>query len=239
MAKCVRCDDYKFVNYVLSPGEQPPSGYSFMSLAGENVIPGLPCPACSAGFMYERLRKEAALPDAFSGARLNNVSREAHNQDVYAMLDTLFKYQQRVDLPRHMILLLHGNFGCGKTHALAIAVNEALERGYSAAFITMAELLDHLRSGYDDPKLDYADRYRLWQKVDVLAIDEVDRFAPTEWAAEKVFTLLNSRYEAPSLTIMATNKDAGEMDGYLLARIGEHVYDMTGRNMRRLVQMSL
>src|SRR3990167_11564292 len=232
MARCVRCNDYKFVNYVLSPGEEPPSGYSFLNLGGENVIPGLPCPACASGFMYERLRKEAALPASFAGARLEKVQREQQNQDIYGLLNRLFKYTRRAPLPRHIIVLVHGNFGCGKTNALAVAVNEALERGYSAAFVTMAELLDHLRSGYDDPKLDYADRYRLWQKVDVLAIDELDRFAPTEWAAEKVFGLLNSRYEAPCLTLLATNRDASEVDGYLTARIGEHVYNMTGRNMR-------
>ena len=43
---------------------------------------------------------------------------------------------------------LEGAYGCGKTHLAAAVGNYRLEKGDQVLFITMPDLLDHLRASF-------------------------------------------------------------------------------------------
>ena len=45
-------------------------------------------------------------------------------------------------------MVLRGAYGCGKTHLAAAIANACLERGQPVLFITVPDLLDHLRAAF-------------------------------------------------------------------------------------------
>jgi hypothetical protein len=122
-----------------------------------------------------------------------------------------------------------GDFGSGKTHALAVACNELrTEHAVETLYVVLAGVLDHLRGLYAK-KWDTSSYWQRLLDVPVLALDEVTRFNATDWAQEKLFLLANTRYERRTthLTLFATNDDprralpVGNALGYLYSRMRE------------------
>src|SRR3990172_8683220 len=56
-------------------------------------------------------------------------------------------------------LLIHGKYGCGKTHLAAAIANFAVSLGVPTLFITVPDLLDSLRFAYSDPGTTFEERY--------------------------------------------------------------------------------
>jgi DNA replication protein DnaC len=135
---------------------------------------------------------------------------------------------------------LQGTYGIGKTRLLACLVNGGRAAGWTSVYVTMAELLDHLRRAYA-PSVPALTFDGLWDRIvnaTILAIDECDRFNPTPWAQEKFFELIDLRYRAGSqcCTAFATNASLDDLDVYLASRMrgrGSRVFEMTGGDLRQ------
>lgn len=135
---------------------------------------------------------------------------------------------------------LYGDYGSGKSLVLKTAVAEALARNRDAAYVRMAEILDHLRAGFD-PNSGQSESSRLdwWSDIQVLCIDEFDRVRGTEYVDERRFVLMDRRYEQAcrreTVTVMASNGDPASLPGYLYDRVRDgrfFVVKVTGNSMR-------
>jgi len=103
-------------------------------------------------------------------------------------------------------LVLAGPSGCGKTHVAAAVAHYAVEVGNAALFMVVPDLLDHLRATYA-PNSD-ADYDLLFEQVcntPILVLDGLGSQASTPWAQEKLFQVLNHRYnmELPTVVTLA------------------------------------
>jgi hypothetical protein len=134
-------------------------------------------------------------------------------------------------------IYLWGDFGTAKTLILQIAVAVSLRRGLDASYVRMAELLDHVRDGYESGE--YSERLQRWESVSVLCLDEFERVNETGWVDEKRFLLMDNRYVAAlrreSVTIMAGNRDPSTFDGYLWDRIRDgrfEIVKLSGESIR-------
>ncbi len=118
-------------------------------------------------------------------------------------------------------LVLHGGFGCGKTHLASAIVNERLRRDESALFVVVPDLLDHLRAAFAPGSEEtYDARFDAVRSAPLLVLDDLGTQAPTPWAGEKLFQLLNHRYNARLATVITTNHDLDELDDRLRSRLG-------------------
>ena len=100
-------------------------------------------------------------------------------------------------------LVLSGPSGCGKTHVAAAVAHYAVEVGNPALFMVVPDLLDHLRATYA-PNSD-ADYDLLFDQVcntPVLVLDGLGSQASTPWAQEKLFQVLNHRYNMELPTVV-------------------------------------
>jgi DNA replication protein DnaC len=102
-------------------------------------------------------------------------------------------------------LLLTGPVGTGKTHLLAAIAHVCLAQECPVAFATAPDLLDTLRNGYADATFDYQTRLNQLCTLEVLLLDDLGTEKATSWAQEKLFQLLNTRYNAGLPTVVATN----------------------------------
>lgn len=121
---------------------------------------------------------------------------------------------------------LIGTYGQGKTLAGKIMIATALRKGHSCAFVEMQSVLSHIKRAFDsDANMTHELLARMdhWMNLDVLFIDEVDKAHGTPWAVSVMFELINHRYvravRGEALTVMASNSNDNELEGYLLSRL--------------------
>jgi DNA replication protein DnaC len=107
----------------------------------------------------------------------------------------------------HGWLVLAGVVGCGKTHLAAAIKNERDERGGQTLFKTVPDLLDYLRATYaPDSNVTYDRGFDAIRNAEVLLLDDYGAHSSTPWAEEKLFQLLNYRFNARLPTVITTNQ---------------------------------
>jgi DNA replication protein DnaC len=104
-------------------------------------------------------------------------------------------------------LVLTGGVGCGKTHLAAAIKNERDEHGYQTLFKTAPDLLDYLRATYaPDSNVTYDRGFDAIRNAEVLILDDYGAHSSTPWAEEKLFQLLNYRFNGRLPTVITTNQ---------------------------------
>lgn len=119
-------------------------------------------------------------------------------------------------------LLLTGTYGCGKTHLAAAIANHCLAHGQPVLFLNTPDLLDYLRAAFaPDSDTTYTERFDEIRSVRLLILDDLGTESPTHWATEKLYQLLNYRYNARLPTVVTTNKDLRDIDQRVASRLAD------------------
>lgn len=117
-------------------------------------------------------------------------------------------------------LVISGLAGCGKTHLAAAIANRAIERGLPALFLSVADLLDHLRASYDeDSELAYPELLEQLRTAPLVVLDDLGNYAETPWAREKFFQLVSHRFHAALPTVFTCSLSLDEIDPRLESRL--------------------
>jgi len=116
-------------------------------------------------------------------------------------------------------LLLHGNYGCGKTHLAAAIANQAVTLGTPTLFLTVPDLLDWMRSSYDNPESSFEERFEDIRNVTLLVLDDFGTQNTTPWAQEKLFQILNYRYVNRLPLVITTNLYLQMLEGRIRSRL--------------------
>lgn len=123
-------------------------------------------------------------------------------------------------------LVLTGTKGTGKTH-LASAICNYLEQEDVPTeekpltmYVTAPDLLDLLRSGYEND--DHQELLDLCRSIDVLILDDLGVESGTsEWVQEKLYSVLNYRYQAELPTVVVTNDRLEHLPPRLRSRLSD------------------
>lgn len=119
-------------------------------------------------------------------------------------------------------LVLHGAFGTGKTHLAAAVANHRLAQGEPVVFIVVPDLLDHLRSTFSPTsEVTYDELFETVRNTPLLILDDLGSQTSTEWAKEKLYQILNHRYNKGLPTVITTNLSPDEIEPRLRSRIGD------------------
>jgi DNA replication protein DnaC len=117
-------------------------------------------------------------------------------------------------------LLFQGTYGSGKTHLAVAIANYRLEHGDSALFMTVPDLLDHLRSAYaPTAETEYDDLFERVRNAPLLVLDDLGAESSTPWAQEKLFQLINHRYLHKLCTVITTNVELDRLDPRIRSRL--------------------
>ncbi len=94
-------------------------------------------------------------------------------------------------------LTFFGGYGCGKTHLAAAIANRVIEQGQPVLFVVVPDLLDHLRATFGPASpIGFDERFAQVRDTPLLILDDLGTQSSTAWAQEKLFQILNHRYNA-------------------------------------------
>ncbi|GHO88735.1 hypothetical protein KSZ_67410 [Dictyobacter formicarum] len=103
-------------------------------------------------------------------------------------------------------LVLVGPNGCGKTHLAAAIANLSLDNGAVVLFEAVPDLLDHLRAAFAPTATEVYDQlFSKMREAELLVLDDLGSQQSSPWANEKLFQLLNYRYNLSMPTVITAN----------------------------------
>jgi DNA replication protein DnaC len=120
-------------------------------------------------------------------------------------------------------LVLVGITGCGKTHLAVAIAKECLRQGKAVLVQTVPDLLDELRTTFD-PKAEiqsYTSLFEDMKTAELLVLDDYGAENTTPWAVEKLFQILNYRYNMALPTVITTNNDLSNIDPRIRSRLSD------------------
>ncbi len=117
-------------------------------------------------------------------------------------------------------LVLTGPSASGKTHLAVAIANRCIERNQTVFFIVAADLLDHLRAAYSpDSPVSYDELFEQVRNVPVLILDDLSLTNATPWAQEKLFQVINHRYNNALATVVTVRGPLQRLDDGLRTRL--------------------
>lgn len=123
-------------------------------------------------------------------------------------------------------ILFYGDVGTGKSYTAAAIANELLKRMVPVIMTSFIRLLEELRKFNDDAAELYIDRLN---NADLLIVDDLGAERGTDFALEKVYDVIDSRYRSGKPLILTTNLDVAFMrqcDDIRYSRIYDRIFEM-------------
>jgi len=100
----------------------------------------------------------------------------------------------------------NGSVGSGKTHLAAAIANHLINKGIPVVFGTTMTLLAKIKGSYShEVKESENEIIDLYSTVNLLIIDDFGKERINEWVLEKLYLIINSRYENNLPIIITTN----------------------------------
>lgn len=130
--------------------------------------------------------------------------------------------------------ILYGPKGTGKTTlASGMAVELRKKRPpLGLIFETVPDLLDKLRAAYaPNSEQTFDERLEQLKAVDILVLDDLGTQRSTPWASEKLYQILNDRYQTRKLTLITSNIE--------LSRLANDGDDNISRIADRIMELAL
>jgi DNA replication protein DnaC len=196
-----------------------------------------PCQVCTKGRVVDWLKENCGLSGLSLSRSLEGFNAAGTLSDKLPALNTA-KLILSANESAHGIFTFYGDYGTGKTHLLMSIVNGFTSIGVRAVYSLASDILDDIRSGYQNKTSDFLSQY---QGIRVLCIDELDKVSLTDWAKEALHKLIDHRYQQSDkyLTVFASNLSPFQYPDelhYLSSRMtGGEVVEVKGADMRPAV----
>jgi DNA replication protein DnaC len=225
---CPMCKGKGFLVYNVPPGH-PDFGKA------------VPCRCTEARLAAQRAR---SLRDVSNLGQLERMSFDTFlPEGVSLPLPARTNLRQVFDLCQEFArnpqgwLVLVGGYGCGKTHLAAAIANFRIALGQPALFVVVADLLDYLRATYaPSSTVTFDERLEAIREAPLLILDDLGAHNSTPWAQEKLFQILNHRYNGRLPTVITSNQRPEEQDARISSRLRDldlsHVQEILASDFR-------
>ena len=117
-------------------------------------------------------------------------------------------------------LVLAGPSGIGKTHLAAAIGNYRKQQMDTPIFVTASDLLDHLRATFSpNSTTTYDAVFDQVRSAPLLILNYLDTMNATPWSKEKMYQILNYRYQAQLPTVITLIKPVKDVDPNIRSRL--------------------
>lgn len=191
-----------------------------------------PCPFLKTTRLkqqYERIMGRMFVGKKFRNRTFDTFRPSLKTERILAFCkDWVQSYQ-----PGKKGLYIFGGFGSGKTH-LAIATLLALQKQYGTPclFMTMASFLDSIKASFNKDHAADENLFELFVEAPVLVIDDLGEGRTekngmlSSWAQERLFVLINARYEQELTTIVTSKYNPRELASVVGMAVASRLAEM-------------
>jgi len=194
--------------------------------------------------LYENLVKQFKIPKRFRNKTFDNYNLERGNKQAFKkVMNYANDYKKRVK--NGTWLVLAGGYGLGKTH-LALAAGKKSLKYYAekkaeksrslsyigsspVKFISSSEMIQAIRDSYDSDQLDERQLMNGYKKTSLLIIDDLGTEKASDWQREKMYIVLNYRYNELLPTIITTNLNGSELTKHISPRVVDRMTEAADR----------
>lgn len=172
----------------------------------------------------ERLRASSLMDAKLKAARLNGYQIDGDNQKIYNLAE---KYVRRFDemYEKKQGLLFWGTVGTGKSYTAACIANELLDQMIPVVMTSFVKILQNIQGNPDEEEKIMAGL----NVAKLLIIDDLGAERSTDYALEKVYNIIDSRYLSGKPLILTTNmtlKEMQETQDIRYKRIYDRIFEM-------------
>lgn len=128
-------------------------------------------------------------------------------------------------------LYFYGSTGVGKTHIVCALAKKLLETGFDVLFYNTGDFLERIReefnksSSYDE---DYQGIFRETMNFPgILIFDDIGSEKVSDWVIERLYLIINKKYEDMIPMIFTSNCDLEILSARLGDRIASRIFGMT------------
>lgn len=150
------------------------------------------------------LRKNSLMDERFKDSNFKNVIVTEGNKNALKIARRYCTEAERM-LSENQGLMFTGGVGTGKTLIAACMANELINNGYYAIMTSIVKMLDN---GYRNEDEAYINKLN---KADFLFIDDFGAERKTDYAYERIYNLIDSRYRVKKPLIITTNLSVPQM----------------------------
>lgn len=127
-------------------------------------------------------------------------------------------------------IYIYGPAGTGKTHLACALAQQILANNIGVMFINTSEFLEKLRQEFNE--IDSNKESYLKEAMDfdgVLIIDDIGAEKASDWTRERLYLIINKRYEEMKPIIFTSNCDMDVLEEKLGDRIASRIGGMVER----------
>lgn len=172
----------------------------------------------------EQMFKQSKLGERFKKRNFNSFKVNDDNKKAYQMskkyVDEFEKFKEE-----GRGILFFGNYGTGKTHLAAAILQEVIAEGYTGIFMSVPELISKIRASWSN-ETNEGDMIDIISEADLVVMDDLGAENTKDWIKERLFVIINRRYEAMLPTIFTTNCNMEELNHKAGGRIHSRLMEM-------------
>lgn len=160
---------------------------------------------------FEKIKSASLLGERYSNVTFENtdLKRNASFVEAYNRCKK-FCQNYSIVLENGYGMYIWGESGCGKTHLMACMVNELTKNFMPCLFTNFFEIAKEIKKTYGKSLYSESDFIKQLTEIPFLFIDDfgterVQQNGEDTWLQEKIYDVINKRYNAQKPTIFSSN----------------------------------
>lgn len=173
------------------------------------------------------LFSSARIPKRYIGKSLGNFDRSWQPKAFGLAEGYLRDWRDMAYAGKGLIFV--GGVGTGKTHLAFAILLDLLACGVKGMAATVPDLMDDLRPKHGETSDRQMKQIETLKTIDLLLLDDLGAQRNTEWVTERLFIILNARYNNMLPTVITSNEKLEDLEatpGW--RRIIDRIVEMCG-----------
>lgn len=176
---------------------------------------------------FRRRLESAGIPNRFLGKGFKEF--KTSSTELKQVCRTAASYAEGFDCTVHDGIMMRGRTGCGKTHLAVAVLFEVIRRGHTGRFWNFQDLLARLRESYNNPHSETeGEILESIAHADLVVLDDLGSENTTDWVRDRLYLIVNRRYESEKPMVITTNCSESELDQRIGQRTASRFYEMCG-----------
>lgn len=193
--------------------------------------------------VINKLYKQNYNERKFQNLNFENFNSNSENELAIAIAKDYVNKNIKSECTNGLIIM--GESGVGKTHLVSSIANKLIENDKIVLMGRLTTLLDMIKETFKDNTKSENELIELYSNVDIIIIDDLGTEKISNWALEKLYTIIENRNENRLPIIITTRFDKqGLIERFsqsqdeqlvdaIISKLYEMCYGVTLKNMKK------